>query len=149
MQLTQPPPTSLILVFRPIPISSLQSLPPHSTHMYTLSPTHQHIHNNSYTLTRTHLHVTSYLLLHVGMFQVNPRGDQGMGGRPVDIRDRVDVRNGKQQVCFPFTFSFSSSETYTGCTAPAPPCSLCSSSYLFSGSLRHLSFIDFAHPLSF
>ena len=32
------------------------------------------------------------------MFQVNPRGDQGMGGRPVDIRDRVDVRNGKQQV---------------------------------------------------
>ena len=32
-----------------------------------------------------------------GMFQVNPRGDQNMGGRPVDIRDRVDVRNGKQQ----------------------------------------------------
>lgn len=36
--------------------------------------------------------------LRAGMFQVNPRGDQGMGGRPVDIRDRVDVRNGKQQV---------------------------------------------------
>ena len=32
-----------------------------------------------------------------GMFQVNPRGDQTMGGRPIDIRDRVDVRNGKQQ----------------------------------------------------
>jgi hypothetical protein len=30
-----------------------------------------------------------------GMFQVNPRGEPIMGGRPMDIRDRVDVRNSK------------------------------------------------------
>ena len=33
-----------------------------------------------------------------GMFQVNPRGEPMGGGRSMDIRDRVDVRNGKQQV---------------------------------------------------
>ena len=38
-----------------------------------------------------------------GMFQVNPRGDS-MGGRSIDIRDRVDVRNGKQQVNFRLNF---------------------------------------------
>ena len=47
---------------------------------------------------RTSFHILPHLPLLPGMFQVNPRGDQGMGGRPVDIRDRVDVRNGKQQV---------------------------------------------------
>ena len=83
---------------RPLPLYA-------KAHLFVSSLVYLFVHLLIYLLIYLPIYLLIYLLIisSPGMFQVNPRGDQNMGNRSMDIRDRVDVRNGngngKQQVC--------------------------------------------------